>query len=130
MAKAWDYHVTDVIRTTLDENLRMVEDSVRFLKEAGREVVVDAEHFFDGCADNEEYSLKVVRVAAEAGADCIVLCDTNGGALPEADRPADGPVRRRGRLPHRHPLPQRLRPGRRQLRSSPSRTAPSTCRAR
>ncbi len=83
VGKAWDYHVTDVIRTTLDENLRMVEDSVRYLKEAGREVIMDAEHFFDGYADNPEYALKVVRVAAEAGADCVVLCDTNGGALPE-----------------------------------------------
>ena len=83
VGKSWDYHVTDVIRTTLDENLLMVEDSVRFLKAAGREVIMDAEHFFDGCADNAEYALKVVRVAAEAGADCVVLCDTNGGALPD-----------------------------------------------
>jgi 2-isopropylmalate synthase len=83
VAKAWEYHVTDVIRTTLDENVRMVEDSVRFLKAAGREVILDAEHFFDGCADNQEYSFKVIRAAAEAGADCVVLCDTNGGALPD-----------------------------------------------
>jgi 2-isopropylmalate synthase len=83
VGKAWPYHVTNVIRTTLDENLRMVEDSVRHLKAAGREVIMDAEHFFDGCVDDPDYALKVVRVAAEAGADCVVLCDTNGGALPD-----------------------------------------------
>jgi 2-isopropylmalate synthase len=83
VGKSWPYHVTDVIRTTLDENLRMIDESIRFLKDAGREVILDAEHFFDGAAENIEYALEVVRVAAEAGADCIVLCDTNGGALPE-----------------------------------------------
>jgi len=81
VAKSWDYHVREVIRTSLDENLRMVEDSVRFLKAAGREVILDAEHFFDGYRSNPDYALKVVRVAAEAGADCIVPCDTNGGTL-------------------------------------------------
>ncbi|MFW6189850.1 MAG: citramalate synthase [Planctomycetota bacterium] len=83
VAKAWDYHVTDVIRTTLEENLRMVEDSVRFLKEAGREVVFDAEHFFDGWKSDPEYAASVCRAAAESGADCVVLCDTNGGSLPD-----------------------------------------------
>ncbi len=82
VAKAWDYHVTDVIRTSLDENLRMVEDSVRFLKDAGREVILDAEHFFDGYKSNPEHALAVCRVAAQSGADCVVLCDTNGGSLP------------------------------------------------
>jgi len=81
VAKGWDYHVTKVIRTTLEENLRMVDESVRFLKAADREVIVDAEHFFDGCRSNPDYALKVCRVAVEAGADCVVLCDTNGGAL-------------------------------------------------
>jgi len=83
VAKAWDYHVTNVLRTTLDENLRMVEDSVRYLKDAGREVLLDAEHFFDGYAANPEAAMQVARVAADAGADCIVLCDTNGGALTD-----------------------------------------------
>ncbi|MGD2173955.1 MAG: citramalate synthase [Candidatus Brocadiaceae bacterium] len=83
VAKAWDYHVTEVLRTSLEENLRMVEDSVRLLKEAGREVVFDAEHFFDGHASNPDYALEVCRVAAEVGADCVVLCDTNGGALTD-----------------------------------------------
>jgi len=84
VAKAWDMHVRKVLRTTLDENLRMVEDTVKFLKRKGREVVLDAEHFFDGMRENPGYAMKVVRVAAEAGADCVVLCDTNGGTLPEA----------------------------------------------
>ncbi len=82
VAKAWDYHVSEVIGATLEENLHMVEDSVRFLKEAGREVIFDAEHFFDGCRSNAEHALKVCRVAADAGADHVVLCDTNGGRLP------------------------------------------------
>jgi 2-isopropylmalate synthase len=83
VAKAWDYHVTTVIRTTLEENLRMVEDSVRYLKDAGREVIVDAEHYFDGCRSNRKHAMQVARAAAEAGADCLVLCDTNGGALTD-----------------------------------------------
>ena len=81
VAKAWDLHVEKVLRTTLDENLRMVEDSVRLLKAEGREVIVDAEHFFDGHKANPEHAMKVAQVAAEAGADCVVLCDTNGGTL-------------------------------------------------
>ncbi len=83
VAKSWDYHVTRVIRTDLEENLRMVDDSVAFLKKAGREVIFDAEHFFDGCRSNPEYARRVVHVAAQAGADCIVLCDTNGGTLTD-----------------------------------------------
>jgi len=83
VAKAWDLHVKNVLRTTVEENLRMVEDSVRLLKAAGREVIFDAEHFFDGYRDEPAHAMKVVEVAAEAGADCVVLCDTNGGALTD-----------------------------------------------
>jgi 2-isopropylmalate synthase len=83
VAKAWKYHVTQVLRTTAEENLRMVEDSVRYLKDAGREVILDAEHFFDGHRDDPDYALQVACVAAEAGADCVVLCDTNGGSLTD-----------------------------------------------
>ncbi len=82
VAKAWDLHVENVLRVTLDENLRMVADTVRFLKEQDREVILDAEHFFDGYRSNPEHALKVVEAAAESGADCVVLCDTNGGSLP------------------------------------------------
>ena len=83
VAKAWDLHVNKVLRVRPEENLRMVEDTVRFMKQHGREVLLDAEHFYDGCRSNPEFALKVVTVAAEAGADCVVLCDTNGGSLPE-----------------------------------------------
>lgn len=80
--KTWDLHVFDVLRTTLEENLRMIEDSVRYLKSHGREVVYDAEHYFDGWKANRDYALETLRAAARAGADWIVLCDTNGGTLP------------------------------------------------
>jgi len=77
--KSWDLHVTEILRTTLAENLSMIEDSVAYLKKQGREVVYDAEHFFDGYRANPEYALKTLEAAAQGGADCIVLCDTNGG---------------------------------------------------
>ncbi len=81
--KSWDLHVTEVIRTTLEENLRMIKESVRYLKQHAEEVIYDAEHFFDGYKSNPEYALKALQAAQEGGADCIVLCDTNGGmALP------------------------------------------------
>ncbi len=82
VGKAWELQVTDVLETTLDENLRMIADSIRFLKSKGRKVFFDAEHFFDGFKANAGYALRTIEVAAEAGADCVVLCDTNGGALP------------------------------------------------
>ena len=80
--KSWDYQVTDILRTTLDENLRMIGDTIRYLKQQGKEVVFDAEHFFDGYKVNPDYSLQALAAAAEAGADCLVLCDTNGGTFP------------------------------------------------
>ncbi|HET6498012.1 MAG TPA: citramalate synthase [Coriobacteriia bacterium] len=80
--KAWDLHVTETLRATLEENVRMVRESVAFLKSHGRTVFFDAEHFFDGYARNAGYALEVVRAAAEAGADAVVLCDTNGGTMP------------------------------------------------
>ncbi|MCP8322493.1 MAG: citramalate synthase, partial [archaeon] len=79
--KAWDLHVTEVLHTTLDENLRMVEDSIEYLKNHGLDVIFDAEHFFDGFKGNYEYALRVVKKAEEAGAQVIALCDTNGGTL-------------------------------------------------
>ncbi|MHB1017423.1 MAG: citramalate synthase [Coriobacteriia bacterium] len=80
--KTWDMHVTETLHATLEENLRMVRDSVAFLVAEGRTVFFDAEHFFDGYADNPAYATDVCRTAAEAGASAIVLCDTNGGTLP------------------------------------------------
>ena len=83
VGKASAYHVTEALRTSLDEGVAMVADSVRFLKSRGRRVFFDAEHFFDGYRDNPEFSMRVLQGAAEAGADCLVLCDTNGGSLPD-----------------------------------------------
>jgi 2-isopropylmalate synthase len=80
--KSWDLHVSSVLVTTLEENLNMIKDSVSFLKENGKEVIFDAEHFFDGYKNNPDYALQTVKVAEEAGADWIVFCDTNGGTLP------------------------------------------------
>jgi 2-isopropylmalate synthase len=76
-------HVEKVLETTLDENLKMIADSVAYFKRLGKEVIYDAEHFFDGYKLDSEYALETVMAAARAGADCIVLCDTNGGSLPE-----------------------------------------------
>ncbi len=75
-------HVERVLETTRDENLRMIGDSVRFLKQLGKEVIYDAEHFFDGARLDADYAVATLRAAADAGADCVVLCDTNGGELP------------------------------------------------
>jgi 2-isopropylmalate synthase len=80
--KSWLLHVEKVLGTTAEENLAMVEDSVAFLKAGGREVVYDAEHFFDGYRANPEYALATLKAAAGAGADWLTLCDTNGGMLP------------------------------------------------
>ncbi len=80
--KSWPLHVTHVLATSLEENLAMVRDSVAFLRQQGREVIYDAEHFFDGFQADREYALATLKAAAEAGADWIVLCDTNGGSLP------------------------------------------------
>lgn len=80
--KSWDFHVTTAIQTTLEENLAMIYDSVLYLKSSGLEVIYDAEHFFDGYKNNPEYALQTIKKAQDAGADWIVLCDTNGGSLP------------------------------------------------
>jgi 2-isopropylmalate synthase len=82
VGKAWDYHVTEALRTTLDEGVAMVADSVAFLKGKGLRVFFDAEHFFDGYRNNPEFSLRVLEGSVAAGVDCLVLCDTNGGSLP------------------------------------------------
>ncbi|BES80904.1 citramalate synthase [Pyrodictium abyssi] len=80
--KSWTLHVHEVLRTTLEENLDMVYDTIRFLREHGVRVIFDAEHFFNGYLEDPEYALKVLETAVEAGAERIVLADTNGGMLP------------------------------------------------
>ena len=81
--KSWDIHVTDILRAELSENLAMIRDTVRYLKAQGKEVVYDAEHFFDGYRANPDYALETLGAAYEAGADCLCLCDTNGGSFPD-----------------------------------------------
>ncbi|MBK6401405.1 MAG: citramalate synthase [Rhodocyclaceae bacterium] len=81
--KSWDYQVLEILRTTLDENVAMIADTVRYLKQQGKELVYDAEHFFDGYKANADYALRTLAAAAEAGADSLVLCDTNGGSFPD-----------------------------------------------
>ena len=83
VGKTWPLHVTEVFGVSLEENLSMIADTVRFLKENGREVFYDAEHFFDSFQENPNYSLATIKAANDAGADLVVLCDTNGGSLPE-----------------------------------------------
>jgi 2-isopropylmalate synthase len=80
--KSWDFHARDALKISLAENIDLIADSIAYLKKHGKEVVYDAEHFFDGFKANPEYALKTLKAAEEAGADWIVLCDTNGGSLP------------------------------------------------
>jgi len=80
--KSWDLHVEKIMNNTLQENLSMINDSVAFLKQHGREVIYDAEHFFDGYKNNRDYAMQSLAAALDGGADFIVLCDTNGGTLP------------------------------------------------
>ena len=82
VGKAWDLHVTETLRTDLDEAVAMVRDSVAFLRGEGRRVFFDAEHFFDGYRSDRSFALRVLRAAEDAGAERLVLCDTNGGMLP------------------------------------------------
>jgi 2-isopropylmalate synthase len=80
--KTWDFHVREALRTTLEENLRMIKDTIQYLKKNKMEVIYDAEHFFDGYISNPSYAIETLLVAQEAGSDYITLCDTNGGMLP------------------------------------------------
>lgn len=80
--KTWDFHVREALRISLEENLELINDSLAYLKQHVGEVIYDAEHFFDGYKANPDYAIKTLKAAEEAGVDCIVLCDTNGGTLP------------------------------------------------
>ncbi|MGK7940969.1 MAG: citramalate synthase [Crocosphaera sp.] len=80
--KSWDLHVTEGLKTSLDENLKMIADTIEYLRTQGRRVIYDAEHWFDGYLNNPEYALETLKTAKEAGAEWLVLCDTNGGTLP------------------------------------------------
>ncbi len=80
--KTWDFHIEQIMDTSLEENLAMIKESILFLKESRREVIYDAEHFFDGYKENRDYAIETLKTAFESGVDCITLCDTNGGTLP------------------------------------------------
>ena len=80
--KTWDFHVKEALKITLNENLDIIHNSISYLKRNVETVFYDAEHFFDGYKDNPKYALRCLLAAQEAGADCLVLCDTNGGTLP------------------------------------------------
>lgn len=82
VGKSWDFHVLTALETTLEENLNMIRESITYLKDKNREVIFDAEHFFDGFKANSDYALQVLETAEAAGADWIILCDTNGGSMP------------------------------------------------
>ena len=84
--KSAAFQVTDILKTSLEENLKMIEDTIKYFKENNKEVIFDAEHFFDGYKENSKYALSTLKVAKEAGARTLVLCDTNGGTLPNEIR--------------------------------------------
>src|SRR5207302_10454858 len=84
VGKTWALHLDKVVRVGREENLRMISESVAFLRAAGKRVIYDAEHFFDGYLDDPAYALQCLRAAAGAGAETVVCCDTNGGTLPDA----------------------------------------------
>jgi 2-isopropylmalate synthase len=102
--KSWNLHVTEVLRVDPEENLAMIAETVAFFKTEGRTVIYDAEHFFDGFAADADYAVKTVRAAREAGADRIVLCDTNGGAFPAGIAAGVDAVRRLGEAGNSAPL--------------------------
>ncbi|MGL5479313.1 MAG: citramalate synthase, partial [Clostridium sp.] len=92
--KAWSYQVDKILKTTLEENINMIRDTVSFFKSKDKEVIFDAEHFFDGYKENSEYAIKTIESAKESGATTIVLCDTNGGTLPEEIKNITSEVRK------------------------------------
>jgi 2-isopropylmalate synthase len=99
VGKTWDLHVQEVLGASLEENLKMIGDSVAYCKAAGREVLYDAEHFFDGFRRNNDYALQTLQAAQEAGAATLILCDTNGGTLPDEVAKIVEQVRRVLRVP-------------------------------
>lgn len=99
VAKTWDFQVTKVLGITLDENIKLISESVEYIKNAGYEIFLDAEHFFDGYKSNPEYSIRTLEAAASAGADMYVLCDTNGGALPHEVSAIVKDIRAKSKIP-------------------------------
>jgi len=81
--KSWDFQVIDIIKTSLDENIEMIKDTIKYFCKKGKEVIFDAEHFYDGYKANKDYAMETLKAAEEAGAQVVILCDTNGGTLPQ-----------------------------------------------
>ena len=106
VGKTWLLHVTEVLRATPDENLAMIADSIRFFKDHGKTVFYDAEHSFDGHKDQPDYALATWQAAEKAGADCVVLCDTNGGCLPAEISRITAFARGKLKAARRHPHSQ------------------------
>ena len=130
VGKTWDMHVELVLGCSLDENLTICAESVRYLKQKGLEAIFDAEHFFDGYKANPEYAMKVLAAAAEAGADALVLCDTNGGSLPHQVAEITAQVAGRSARSSWGFTRTTTRTAPPPIRWPPSRRAPDTCRAR
>lgn len=97
--KSWDFHVTEALKISLEENLELIFNTVSYLKKYAEKVFFDAEHFFDGYKDNPDYAIKCLSVAEQAGADCIVLCDTNGGTLPKETEKIINEVKKNIKVP-------------------------------
>jgi len=136
VGKTWGLHLEKVVKVDRDENLRMIEESVAFLVGEGKTVVYDAEHFFDGWADDRAYALRCVQAAADAGAAYVTLCDTNGATLPDAVEAATAavtpppPTTRRCAVslpPSRRSARSSARPGGCTSRKSSRSTARRTC---
>ena len=104
--KSWDLHVTEGLQTTLEENLAMIQDSIEYLRSQGRRVIYDAEHWFDGYKQNPEYALQTLNAALKAGAEWLVLCDTNGGTLPHEIGQIVREVREALKVDRSNPPPQ------------------------
>ena len=103
VGKSWLLHVTEVLRAKPDENLAMIGDTIRYLKDQGRTVIYDAEHALTATRTNPEYALATWQAAEKAGAECIVLCDTNGGCLPEEIARITALAKGKPERAHRHP---------------------------
>ena len=127
--KSWDLHVSRALGITENENLTIIAETVRYLKDHGKEVVYDAEHFFDGYIHNRDFALRTLEAAKHAGADVLCLCDTNGGTLTGFLAQIVADVRSTLRWHHRHPHAQRFRRRRGQRARWRSRKARRTCRA-
>ena len=135
VGKTSEHQVKAVLAVTLEENLQMIADSIRLMKQAGRQVLYDAEHFFDAYRANSDYALRTLAIAQEAGASVLVLCDTNGGSMPEQIAEAVAAARQHTGVDDRRPHPQRCRRrhrqrlGRRQRRRRSRPKARSTASA-